>query len=151
MHKVVATRLYSQNAKRAAIEVKTISHADEVWPITACQTMPLTIARYQASIERFADNLPLSEPQEAGRDGRWCFFSPFQTPAILLNNYLYQPKEKAVEVIAYRWEMALENDLKEWLQIEKVMNPSYRSGHQYNREISARSVVNIKTAILLVA
>ncbi|EGI64530.1 hypothetical protein G5I_07037 [Acromyrmex echinatior] len=81
MHKVVATRLYVQNAKRAAIEVETISHADEVWPITACQTMPLTIARYRASIEGLADktdNLPLSEPQEAGRDG--CFFSPFQTP-----------------------------------------------------------------------
>ena len=37
--------LYAQNAKRAAIEVETISHVDEVWPITACQTMPLTSAR----------------------------------------------------------------------------------------------------------
>ncbi|KYN04233.1 hypothetical protein ALC62_04999 [Cyphomyrmex costatus] len=78
MHKVVATRLYARNAKHAAIEVETISHADDVWPITTCQTIPLT-----TSIERLADktdNLPLSEPQEAGRDGRWCFFSPFQTP-----------------------------------------------------------------------
>lgn len=42
-----------------------------------------TVARYRASIEQLADktgNLPLSEPQEAGRDGRRCFFTPFQTP-----------------------------------------------------------------------
>ncbi|KYM79247.1 hypothetical protein ALC53_10413 [Atta colombica] len=47
------------------------------------------VARYRASIEGLADkidNLPLSEPQEARRDGRWCFFSPFQRPANRVNS-----------------------------------------------------------------
>lgn len=34
-----------RNAKHAAIEVETISRPDEVRPITACQTIPLTSAR----------------------------------------------------------------------------------------------------------